>query len=275
MSRKRRRTDSVRCQKILGREEDRAHLPSGPSSLKAGRLGLLSTSLPSKENSFKLASISINLGSASATSTSTHKYSVILPTYNERRNLPIIIWLLNETFTKQQVFVPQWRPARELNRSHRSELQWEVIVVDDASPDGTLEVAKQLQAVYGADKIVRCSPLDTLLAAHERATDPETASGQVGAGVGQSGGLRWGLPEDWGADASAVSRTAYIHGLQFCTGDFVVIMDADFSHHVRRDPALVPFVPAANLFADLSQPKFLIQFIQCVQRIPSEERGAS
>lgn len=31
-----------------------------------------------------------------------------------------------------------------------------------------------------------------------------------------------------------MNRTAYIHGLQFCTGDFVVIMDADFSHHVRR-----------------------------------------
>ena len=27
-------------------------------------------------------------------------------------------------------------------------------------------------------------------------------------------------------------RTAYIHGLEFCTGDFVIIMDADFSHHV-------------------------------------------
>jgi glycosyltransferase involved in cell wall biosynthesis len=29
------------------------------------------------------------------------KYSVILPTYNERRNLPIITWLLNRTFTQQ------------------------------------------------------------------------------------------------------------------------------------------------------------------------------
>lgn len=29
------------------------------------------------------------------------KYSVILPTYNERRNLPIMTWLLNRTFTEQ------------------------------------------------------------------------------------------------------------------------------------------------------------------------------
>lgn len=31
---------------------------------------------------------------------SGNKYSIILPTYNERRNLPIITWLLNRTFTE-------------------------------------------------------------------------------------------------------------------------------------------------------------------------------
>ena len=30
-----------------------------------------------------------------------NKYSVILPTFNERKNLPIIVWLLNESFTKK------------------------------------------------------------------------------------------------------------------------------------------------------------------------------
>lgn len=34
----------------------------------------------------------------------THKYSVILPTYNERKNLPIIVWLLAKTFNEQYVF---------------------------------------------------------------------------------------------------------------------------------------------------------------------------
>ena len=29
------------------------------------------------------------------------KYSVILPTYNERKNLPVIVWLLARTFTEQ------------------------------------------------------------------------------------------------------------------------------------------------------------------------------
>ena len=32
---------------------------------------------------------------------------------------------------------------------------YEVIVIDDNSPDGTLEVAKQLQDLYGEERIVR------------------------------------------------------------------------------------------------------------------------
>lgn len=31
---------------------------------------------------------------------------------------------------------------------------YEIIVIDDGSPDGTLEVAKQLQEIYGNDKMV-------------------------------------------------------------------------------------------------------------------------
>ncbi|KAJ2971392.1 hypothetical protein NQ176_g7712 [Zarea fungicola] len=53
-----------------------------------------------------------------------NKYSIILPTYNERRNLPIITWLLNRTFSD-------------------AKLDWELIIVDDGSPDGTQEVANQ------------------------------------------------------------------------------------------------------------------------------------
>ena len=28
------------------------------------------------------------------------KYTILLPTYNERENLPVMIWLINETMTK-------------------------------------------------------------------------------------------------------------------------------------------------------------------------------
>jgi len=43
------------------------------------------------------------------------KYSVLLPTYNERRNLPIITWLLNKTFTEKYVAY-----TSQIYDSHRS-----------------------------------------------------------------------------------------------------------------------------------------------------------
>jgi len=58
-----------------------------------------------------------------------NKYSIVLPTFNERRNLPIICYLLNDTLTKNK-------------------LDYEIIIVDDSSPDGTAEVAKQLQKAF-------------------------------------------------------------------------------------------------------------------------------
>lgn len=107
------------------------------------------------------------------------KYSVILPTYNERRNLPIITWLLARTFTENK-------------------LNWEIIIVDDGSPDGTLVVAEQLQSLYGAAHIVL-----------------KPRPGKMGLG------------------------TAYVHGLKYASGTFVIIMDADFSHHPKFLPSMI------------------------------------
>ncbi|GAO46592.1 hypothetical protein G7K_0819-t1 [Saitoella complicata NRRL Y-17804] len=115
------------------------------------------------------------------------KYSVILPTYNERRNLPIITWLLAKTFNDNGI-------------------NWELIIVDDNSPDGTQEVAKQLEKVYGSDKILL-----------------KPRAGKLGLG------------------------TAYIHGLQYCTGNFVIIMDADFSHHPKYIPKFIQLQKAKKL----------------------------
>lgn len=72
-----------------------------------------------------------------------------------------------------------------------SDQNYEVIIIDDGSPDGTLDVAKELQKIYGSEKIV-LKPREKKL------------------GLG----------------------TAYIHGLKFAKGEFVIIMDADLSHHV-------------------------------------------
>jgi dolichol-phosphate mannosyltransferase len=33
--------------------------------------------------------------------------------------------------------------------------------------------------------------------------------------------------------------TAYVHGLQFATGNFIIIMDADFSHHPKFIPLMI------------------------------------
>jgi dolichol-phosphate mannosyltransferase len=104
---------------------------------------------------------------------------VILPTYNERENLPVLVQMLSDTFSKAL-------------------LSWEVIVVDDASPDGTLERAKELQKSFGKDRIVL-----------------KPRAGKLGLG------------------------TAYIHGLQFVSGNYVIIMDADFSHHPKFIPEMI------------------------------------
>lgn len=77
----------------------------------------------------------LNVQDSHSNNMTQNKYTVILPTYNERENLPIITWLLAKTFKEHAI-------------------DWEIIIVDDNSPDGTQEVAKELQKVYGEDRIV-------------------------------------------------------------------------------------------------------------------------
>uniref|UniRef100_M4EAL9 Dolichol-phosphate mannosyltransferase subunit 1 n=1 Tax=Brassica campestris TaxID=3711 RepID=M4EAL9_BRACM len=77
------------------------------------------------------------------------------------------------------------------------DVDFEIIVVDDGSHDGTQEIVKQLQDLYGEGRIV--------------STITEARAKKLGLG------------------------TAYIHGLKHATGDFVVIMDADLSHHKRLE----------------------------------------
>ncbi|XP_075022636.1 dolichol-phosphate mannosyltransferase subunit 1 isoform X2 [Calonectris borealis] len=107
------------------------------------------------------------------------KFSVLLPTYNERENLPLVVWLLARTFCE-------------------SGNNFEIIIIDDGSPDGTQEIAEQLEKIYGSDKI--------LLRPRAR---------KLGLG------------------------TAYIHGMKHATGNFIVIMDADLSHHPKFIPEFI------------------------------------
>merc|ERR1712142_1097547 len=94
-------------------------------------------------------------------------------------NLPIIVWLLVKYFTE-------------------ADLTFEIIVIDDGSPDGTLEVAKELQKIYGEERIVL-----------------RPRAKKLGLG------------------------TAYIHGMAHASGNFIVIMDADLSHHPKFIPEMI------------------------------------
>jgi len=106
-------------------------------------------------------------------------YSILLPTYNERENLPLVTWLICSELRQRSI-------------------PFEVIVIDDNSPDGTLQVAEQLQQIYGKETIVLAP-----------------RPGKLGLG------------------------SAYVHGLQHARGSFVVIMDADMSHHPKFIPEFI------------------------------------
>jgi dolichol-phosphate mannosyltransferase len=97
------------------------------------------------------------------------KCLVIIPTYNEKENIEAIIravWSLNHFF--------------------------EVLIIDDGSPDGTAAIVKQLQ-----------TEMPQRLHLIERA-------GKLGLGTAYIAGFRWALANSY---------------------DFIFEMDADFSHN--------------------------------------------
>ena len=63
------------------------------------------------------------------------KLSLIIPTYNERENIPKLISEIKEQFNK-------------------NEIDGEIIVVDDNSPDGTGQVLEELKKQYRNLKII-------------------------------------------------------------------------------------------------------------------------
>ncbi|KJH47208.1 glycosyltransferase, group 2 family protein [Dictyocaulus viviparus] len=121
-------------------------------------------------------------------------YTILLPTYNEKENLPICIWLLEKYLKNRnyEVKIPLWILSFFIAhmRFH-----------DDASPDGTGEVAERLRDEFGEDKIIL-----------------KPREGKLGLG------------------------TAYIHGLKF-----IILMDADLSHHPKFIPEMIALQEKENL----------------------------
>jgi len=76
-------------------------------------------------------------------------------------------------------------------RSRCSGYEFEIVIIEDSSPDGTYEIALKLQGVYG-DRIRILK-----------------RAGKLGLG------------------------SAYMSGIDMATGEFLVIMDADMSHHPK------------------------------------------
>jgi len=109
-------------------------------------------------------------------------YTVILPTYNERENLPLIIYLLDKTFKSNKI-------------------PYQIVIVDDSSPDNTLQVAKLLQNAFNGE-----NSIITIV----------TRKGKLGLGSAYVAGLK---------EAVANSR--------------IILMDADLSHHPKFIPQMI------------------------------------
>lgn len=105
-------------------------------------------------------------------------------------------------FSSFEIFTSASRPLspsfhRNKNENNSS-IDFEIIIIDDASPDGTADVVRRLAKAFGNDRVLlRSRP------------------GKLGLG------------------------TAYVFGLESAAGEFVILMDADLSHHPRHIPQMI------------------------------------
>ena len=100
---------------------------------------------------------------------------VIIPTYNEKENIEIII---KKIFSLEKSF--------------------QILIVDDDSPDGTAKIVKNLQRQFSSNLHI------------------EERKGKLGLGTAYIHGFKWSLAR------------AY---------EFIFEMDADFSHNPKDLPA--------------------------------------
>jgi glycosyltransferase involved in cell wall biosynthesis len=104
------------------------------------------------------------------------KHAIIIPTYNERENITLLVEGILDL-----------------------EIDSQIIVVDDNSPDGTGELAGKLAAQHPGIRVIH-------------------RPGKLGLGTAHIAGMK----------AALIAGT-----------DYVLTMDADFSHHPRYIPAML------------------------------------
>eukprot|EP01013_Petalomonas_cantuscygni_P040709 TRINITY_DN72830_c0_g1_i1.p1 TRINITY_DN72830_c0_g1~~TRINITY_DN72830_c0_g1_i1.p1 ORF type:complete len:294 (-),score=55.60 TRINITY_DN72830_c0_g1_i1:286-1167(-) len=109
-------------------------------------------------------------------------YSILLPTYNERENLPLIIYFLFSVLDREAI-------------------RFEIIVVDDGSPDGTQAVCEELISKLPHGDRIKLRP----------------RPGKLGLG--------------------SAYKHAMAHLDSECT--HVLILDADLSHHPKYIPTMI------------------------------------
>ena len=102
---------------------------------------------------------------------------VLIPTYNERENVSAMV---DKVFS-----LP---------------VEFDILVIDDGSPDGTADIVRERQKDYPARLPLLCR------------------EGKLGLGTAYLAGFRWGLERDY---------------------DYIIEMDCDFSHNPDDLPRLV------------------------------------
>jgi dolichol-phosphate mannosyltransferase len=109
---------------------------------------------------------------------------IVIPTYNEAENLePLVSAILTR------------------------HCEFDILVVDDNSPDGTGEIADRLAAELPAVHVIH-------------------RSGKMGLGTAYVAGFKWALAQDY---------------------EYVLEMDCDFSHHPRYLPQFLKEITSADL----------------------------
>ena len=63
------------------------------------------------------------------------KYSLLIPTYNERDNISLLIYMIDKVLTSNKI-------------------NYEIIIVEDNSPDKTIECVKEMQKLFQEELIL-------------------------------------------------------------------------------------------------------------------------